>query len=249
MLKQQLQSLELLLQLLQRLCKLPKQVKQIHSLLITQVHILITDILINTLLYNTLIRTYLNLSSPHTSLILFVNMLRHRAPPNSHTFPSNRTHEFLVKCSMPNEATFVSVLSSCANMDDGFASKQGKQIHGYMIRSEKELSVNIGTAVIAFYGKMGCLNLPCARKKLVDLGLDLFRSMALDFYITPRMEHYGCVVDLLGRAGLLATMPFKADASVLGALLGACRVHGDICCFQAFMLEREYGTTRLPCGK
>ncbi|GER34384.1 pentatricopeptide repeat-containing family protein [Striga asiatica] len=176
-------------------------------------------------------------------------------------------------------------------MDDGFALKQGKQIHGYMIRSEKELSVNIGTALIAFYGKMGCLNYAfkvfdamsvrkvcawnamicslasngresqaldmfesmkslglcpnevtyvgvlsaCARKKLVDLGLDLFRSMALDFSITPRMEHYGCVVDLLGRAGLLreayefvATMPFKADASVLGALLGACRVHGDV---------------------
>ncbi|KAL0312247.1 UNVERIFIED_CONTAM: putative pentatricopeptide repeat-containing protein [Sesamum radiatum] len=59
--------------------------------------------------------------------------------------------------------------------------------------------------------------------------------MSRDFAIMPRMEHYGCIVDLLGRAGLLkeayeivASMPFEADASVLGALLGACRVHGDV---------------------
>lgn len=191
----------------------------------------------------------------------------------------------------PNEATFVSVLSSCANLDDGFALYQGKQIHGYMVRTEKELSVFNGTALISFYGKMGCLKyafkvfntmavkkvctwnamicslasngrenqalemfemmktsalLPnevtfvgvlsaCARTKLVGLGMELFQSMSHDFAITPMMEHYGCVVDLLGRAGLLkeayefvTSMPFEADASVLGALLSACRVHGDV---------------------
>jgi hypothetical protein len=49
------------------------------------------------------------------------------------------------------------------------------------------------------------------------------------------MEHYGCVVDLLGRAGLLGEasefirrMPFEPDASVFGALLGACKIHGAI---------------------
>lgn len=43
------------------------------------------------------------------------------------------------------------------------------------------------------------------------------------------------MVDLLGRSGFLAEakdfisrMPFEADASVLGALLGACKLHGDI---------------------
>ncbi|KAH1055624.1 hypothetical protein J1N35_033689 [Gossypium stocksii] len=43
------------------------------------------------------------------------------------------------------------------------------------------------------------------------------------------------MVDLLGRAGLLIqatefvnTMPFQPDASVLGALLGACKIHGAI---------------------
>ncbi|RVW97466.1 putative pentatricopeptide repeat-containing protein [Vitis vinifera] len=75
----------------------------------------------------------------------------------------------------------------------------------------------------------------CARSKFVVLGLGFFQSMWCDFGVVPRMVHYGCVVDLLGRAGLLeeATefikrMPFEPDATVLGALLGACKVHGAI---------------------
>lgn len=75
----------------------------------------------------------------------------------------------------------------------------------------------------------------CARTKRVELGLQFFQSMWCQYGIVPIMEHYGCMVDLLGRAGLLTqatefvdTMPFQPDASVLGALLGACKIHGAI---------------------
>ncbi|KAL0560069.1 hypothetical protein IC582_000463 [Cucumis melo] len=75
----------------------------------------------------------------------------------------------------------------------------------------------------------------CARGKLVKLGLQLFQSMLYDFSIVPITEHYVCVVDLLGKAGLLReateiieSMPFDPDASVLGALLSACKIHGAI---------------------
>ena len=75
----------------------------------------------------------------------------------------------------------------------------------------------------------------CARAKFISTGLEIFDSMLTKFGVTPLMEHYGCVVDLLGRAGLLEEakafmkrMPFEPDASVLGALLGACKLHGDI---------------------
>uniref|UniRef100_M4DTU8 NYN domain-containing protein n=1 Tax=Brassica campestris TaxID=3711 RepID=M4DTU8_BRACM len=51
---------------------------------------------------------------------------------------------------------------------------------------------------------------------------------------SPTSEHYGCLVDLIGRAGVLAdalnlvkSLPFEADALVLGALLGACKIHED----------------------
>ncbi|CAJ1978897.1 unnamed protein product [Sphenostylis stenocarpa] len=75
----------------------------------------------------------------------------------------------------------------------------------------------------------------CARGNFVKEGLELFRSMWHDFGIEPIMKHYGCVIDLLGRAGhveeaaeIVRNMPFQPDASVLGAFLGACRIHGAI---------------------
>jgi hypothetical protein len=51
----------------------------------------------------------------------------------------------------------------------------------------------------------------------------------------PRMQHYGCIVDLLGRAGLLhdafrvvETMPVKADPAIWRALLSACKLHRNV---------------------
>lgn len=74
----------------------------------------------------------------------------------------------------------------------------------------------------------------CAHTGLVDEGYKHINSMEKDFGIAPTTEHYGCMVDLLGRAGLLEeaesminSMPMKPNAVVWGALLGACRIHGN----------------------
>lgn len=206
-------------------------------------------------------------------------------------FKKMMAHDIFIGCAVkPNEATFVSVLSSCSSSNGGGTLYQGKQVHGFIIKNEVQLTVFMGTALIDLYGKMGCLGYAvkvfgrmavkevctwnamisslalngeeqqaidlfgmmkteglhpnevtfvavltaCARAELVNLGLESFRSMLHDYRIVPRMEHYGCVVDLLGRAGLLreaadciSTMPFEPDASVIGALLGACKVHGS----------------------
>ncbi|GFP92334.1 pentatricopeptide repeat-containing protein at1g26900 mitochondrial [Phtheirospermum japonicum] len=55
------------------------------------------------------------------------------------------------------------------------------------------------------------------------------------YELRPRIEHYGCVIDLLGRAGLLEEaygvikgLPVERDASAWRALLGACRVYADV---------------------
>lgn len=75
----------------------------------------------------------------------------------------------------------------------------------------------------------------CSHIGLVEEGCRFFKSMEADFGIVPRMEHYACAVDLLGRAGrleevkeLIKGMPFDPDAMVLRTLLGACRSCGDI---------------------
>ncbi|XP_074586799.1 pentatricopeptide repeat-containing protein At2g29760, chloroplastic-like [Curcuma longa] len=75
----------------------------------------------------------------------------------------------------------------------------------------------------------------CVHGGLVCEGRQYFERMRTVYGIQPEMKHYGCLVDLLGRAGLLEeaegavrSMPMKPDIMVLGALLGACRIHRDV---------------------
>ena len=74
-----------------------------------------------------------------------------------------------------------------------------------------------------------------AHKGLVDEGIRLFESMERSYGVEPRIEHYGAVVDMLGRAGrlqeaydLLTSIPIPCNDVVWGALLGACRIHCDV---------------------
>ncbi|XP_015086175.1 putative pentatricopeptide repeat-containing protein At3g08820 [Solanum pennellii] len=74
----------------------------------------------------------------------------------------------------------------------------------------------------------------CTHAGLVDEGRKYFQSMTHLYSLEPSIEHYGCMVDLLGRAGLLdeahsliESMPMKANAVVCGALLSGCRLHRD----------------------
>lgn len=75
----------------------------------------------------------------------------------------------------------------------------------------------------------------CKNSGLVNEGWKYFDSMNSDYGIMPTIEHYSCMVDLLGRAGYLdeawdfmRSMPLKPDATVWGALLGSCRIHKNI---------------------
>ncbi|CAN1804830.1 Pentatricopeptide repeat-containing protein At4g02750 [Linum perenne] len=74
----------------------------------------------------------------------------------------------------------------------------------------------------------------CRHVGLVDEGKKHFESMFKDYSIVPGIEQCACMVDLLGRAGCLIeaykfieSMPIHADASVWGALLGACRIYDN----------------------
>lgn len=75
----------------------------------------------------------------------------------------------------------------------------------------------------------------CTHGGLVDKGRKCFNSMFKELGMTPKAEHYGCMVDLLGRAGLLdeayefiKTMPLTPHTGVWGALLGASKTHGNV---------------------
>ncbi|XP_061348517.1 pentatricopeptide repeat-containing protein At3g05340 [Gastrolobium bilobum] len=74
----------------------------------------------------------------------------------------------------------------------------------------------------------------CSHAGLVEKGMEFLESMTRDHRISPRSEHYACVVDMLGRAGLLKEarnfiegLPENPGVLVWQALLGACGIHGD----------------------
>ncbi|CAA7057947.1 unnamed protein product [Microthlaspi erraticum] len=74
----------------------------------------------------------------------------------------------------------------------------------------------------------------CNHSGMVDQGRNFFAEMRSDCRIEPSLAHYGCMVDLLGRAGLVKeayeivkNMPMNPNSIVWGALLGACRLHND----------------------
>ncbi|KAK4263940.1 hypothetical protein QN277_029290 [Acacia crassicarpa] len=74
----------------------------------------------------------------------------------------------------------------------------------------------------------------CNHCGLVEEGKRLFRSIE-KFGLTPQIEHYGCMVDLLGRVGrldeaekIIETMPYNANGIILSSFLFACGYYKDV---------------------
>ncbi|KAL6180137.1 hypothetical protein ACLB2K_046804 [Fragaria x ananassa] len=75
----------------------------------------------------------------------------------------------------------------------------------------------------------------CSHAGLLEKGQYYFESMNRVYGIKPGLEHYACMIDLLGRSGklneaeaLVDEMAVEPDGTVWKALLAACRVHGKI---------------------
>lgn len=80
-----------------------------------------------------------------------------------------------------------------------------------------------------------CVISACSHSGLVEEGLRFFSSMKEDYGLEPAMDHYGAMVDLLGRAGQLnkawdfiQDMPVEPGITVFGAMLGACKIHKNV---------------------
>lgn len=112
---------------------------------------------------------------------------------------------------------------------------QGLAIHGQADEALRLFSTMIEQLIkpndVTFLGLLHA----CSHLGLVEKGREIFASMSIDYGIAPRIEHYGCMVDLLSRAGLLQEardfidkMPLKPNAVVWGALLGGCKSHKNI---------------------
>ncbi|KAL0333563.1 UNVERIFIED_CONTAM: Pentatricopeptide repeat-containing protein [Sesamum angustifolium] len=74
----------------------------------------------------------------------------------------------------------------------------------------------------------------CSHAGMVKEGTKIFDTMYEKYGITPQLDHYACMVDILGRAGhlseaenIIKKMPMQPDHVIWSALLAACRKHGE----------------------
>ncbi|XP_031251479.1 pentatricopeptide repeat-containing protein ELI1, chloroplastic [Pistacia vera] len=111
----------------------------------------------------------------------------------------------------------------------------GYAMHGFTIDAfrlfNEMVRIGLKPTDITFIGILSA----CAHAGLVDEGWRFFNSMKDEHAIEPKVEHYGCMVNLLGRSGqleeaykLVKNMNIEPDSVLWGTLLGACRLHGNI---------------------
>ncbi|KAH6784047.1 Tetratricopeptide repeat superfamily protein [Perilla frutescens var. hirtella] len=143
----------------------------------------------------------------------------------------------------------ISMYTRCGNIEAGFqvfSEMEGGNViswtsiitgfakHGFARRAldlfEQMLDFGVEPNEVTYIAVLSA----CSHAGLIDEGWRHFKSMHKEHGIRPRMEHYACMVDILGRSGYLdkavkfiKAMPFTADALVWRTLLGACRVHGN----------------------
>lgn len=96
---------------------------------------------------------------------------------------------------------------------------------------EQMMMTDVSPNAATFVGVLTC----CTHAGMVEKGRELFAAMTEQHNVEPNLEHYGCMVDVLGRSGcvrdaydLIRSMSIKPNAALWGALLSACRTHGDV---------------------
>ncbi|KAE8690977.1 acyl-CoA synthetase family member 4 [Hibiscus syriacus] len=144
----------------------------------------------------------------------------------------------------------VGMYAKCGSTEQAFGVFRGMEckyvfsytamIVGFVMHGEAERALDIFAEMrvvgikpdeVTFVGVLSA----CSHAGMVGGGWRHFEDMSTVYNLEPQTEHYGCMVDLLGRAGLIheaeefiANMPIEPDAFVWGALLGACKIHGKV---------------------
>lgn len=111
----------------------------------------------------------------------------------------------------------------------------GLAMHGRGLEAISLFEEMIGKGVtpdhVAFVGLLSA----CSHSGLVEKGKSFFSIMTQEYGIAPRIEHYGCMVDMLCRTGLVnealefvKKMPIEPNPIVMRTLISACRVHDEL---------------------
>ncbi|CAM8995733.1 unnamed protein product [Rhodiola kirilowii] len=143
--------------------------------------------------------------------------------------------------------TLVAMYSQCGCVEKAYEVFKGvpqKNVVSWTTMISGFAMNGFGRQAIDFFHEMQMKGVPpddqtftwvlsaCSHSGLVEEGMQLFNQMGTEFRVVPNIHHYGCLVDLLGRAGLLdrayrliMSMQVKPDPAIWRTLLAACRNH------------------------
>ncbi|ONK64167.1 uncharacterized protein A4U43_C07F22790 [Asparagus officinalis] len=111
----------------------------------------------------------------------------------------------------------------------------GFAVHGQGLRAIKVFNDMLDSGIRPNEVTFLSVLLACSHSGLVNEGRVWFKKMSEIHKLKPKVEHYGCMVDLFGRAGqlkeakkLVKEMSRNPDCVIWRSLLSASLVHGDI---------------------
>ncbi|XP_024991318.1 pentatricopeptide repeat-containing protein At5g66520-like [Cynara cardunculus var. scolymus] len=155
-----------------------------------------------------------------------------------------------IECDMVTRTAMVDMYGKCGNVDMAkrvFKDFPKKDVlawtsmisvyalHGYGNEAFDLFDEMVACGLRPNPVTFGALLTACAHLGLIERSRWYFNIMKSVYLIDPTVQHYACMVDILGRAGLfdeanrlIASMPIDPDVFVWGALLGACQMHGNV---------------------
>ncbi|XWS52656.1 hypothetical protein CRYUN_Cryun11dG0089600 [Craigia yunnanensis] len=153
---------------------------------------------------------------------------------HTHLFVANSLLDFYTKCGRIDTAS--KLFDQIRHKD---VASWNTMILGYGMLGELNIAISFFEAMKGdgvAYDSVSYIAIlsACSHGGLLEKGRKYFEEMKAQ-KIKPAQMHYACMVDLLGRAGLLEeaaelikSLPITPDANIWGALLGACRIFGNI---------------------
>lgn len=147
----------------------------------------------------------------------------------------NAFMDMYAKCGNIDEAANIFNEISKRNLVSWNIMIAGYAAHGHameaLILFEQMTSMSLKPDHVTFLAVLSA----CSHGGLISEGREYFKSMVRDFGLEPQREHYACMIDLLGRIGMLekayeliTNMPMEPSESAWGALLNACRKHKNV---------------------
>ncbi|XP_059665193.1 pentatricopeptide repeat-containing protein At3g14730-like [Cornus florida] len=167
-------------------------------------------------------------------------------------YVNNAVLDMYAKCGSMREAHLVFDRMGYKDAASWNIMIMGYGMHGFGIEALdmfcRMIEVELKPDEVTFVGVLSA----CNHAGFVSQGRDFLAQMPLKYGVVPTIEHYTCVIDMLGRAGLVeeayelvSTMPIDANPVVWRAVLAACRLHRNeslakVAAERLFELEPEH---------